>query len=634
MAPPNPKRPPRPPRPPGSQAPKEPEVELPFDDDEVAPLQADDPRPQRVPQYPAGPRKAPRQGSGKGRDKADRELSPRFDWGREYSNPGHPPAFLYVERGPGIGQLVPVQQGSLVLGRSSSSDLRLQHPSISRRHAQVIRTGDQFLLKDLGSQNGTFLNRVRVTGEVEVMSGDEITLGNALLRLRGPGGTPAAGLPAISQALPPPVPRKRGLGPLGVGLVAAGVGSTVAALVTVLAVGLSSSRAVNPTEGATTNAGATTASGETNAEPPLLVDPGNARAVTGRAANEGPGGEHAGTAKVERTASEEGSGTKRRASPAGLSARDIAGNGNRGAQQDTGSRGSRTDEVSDGQRAAGSGNPVAATGMSARDIASGAGRSPSSNTVASPAPSARDIASGAGRSPSTNTVASPAPSARDIASGASRGASPGSSVASTSPSARDIASGASWGSPSASTVAAPSPSARDIASGAVRPSSTSADVEVAAFPEPTAPKAAPSKPTGPVTEADVLRLYEANDLAGAMDLAKGARLNTLHAQLVRFETTSAESRKALAKGDTARAISQLALATQIDQELSKGWSLQGPQLRKQLSILYVRSGVEHVKAHDSSAARAAFQQALKYDSGNRSAIEGLRRLETTAESAP
>ncbi|WP_408890854.1 FHA domain-containing protein [Myxococcus faecalis] len=611
MAPPNPKRPPRPPRPPGSQAPKEPEVELPFDDDEVAPLQADDPRPQRVPQYPAGPRKAPRQGSGKGRDKADRELSPRFDWGREYSNPGHPPAFLYVERGPGIGQLVPVQQGSLVLGRSSSSDLRLQHPSISRRHAQVIRTGDQFLLKDLGSQNGTFLNRVRVTGEVEVMSGDEITLGNALLRLRGPGGTPAAGLPAISQALPPPVPRKRGLGPLGVGLVAAGVGSTVAALVTVLAVGLSSSRTVPPTEGATTSAGATTASGETNAEPPLLVDPGNARAVTGRAADEGPGGEHAGTAKVERTASDEGSGTKRPASPAGLSARDIAGNGNRGAQQDTGSRGSRTDDVSDGQGAAGSGNPVAATGVSARDIASGAGRSPSSNPVAAPTPSARDIASGA-----------------------SRAASPGSSVASSSPSARDIASGASRGSPSASTVASPSPSARDIASGAVRPSSASADVEVAAFPEPTAPKAAPSKPTGPVTEADVLRLYEANDLAGAMDLAKGARLNTLHAQLVRFEATSAESRKALAKGDTARAISQLALATQIDQELSKGWSLQGPQLRKQLSILYVRSGVDHVKAHDSSAARAAFQQALKYDSGNRSAIEGLRRLETTAESAP
>ncbi|MFY1827030.1 FHA domain-containing protein [Myxococcus fulvus] len=596
MAPPNPKRPPRPPRPPGSQAPKEPEVELPFDDDEVAPLQADDPRPQRVPQYPAGPRKAPRQGSGKGRDKADRELSPKFDWGREYSNPGHPPAFLYVERGPGIGQLVPVQQGSLVLGRSSSSDLRLQHPSISRRHAQLLRTGDQFLLKDLGSQNGTFLNRVRVTGEVEVMSGDEITLGNALLRLRGPGGTPAAGLPAISQAMPPPVPRKRGLGPLGVGLVAAGVGSTVAALVTVLAVGLSSSRAVQPTEGTTPNAG-TTASGDTTAEPPLLVDPGNARPVTGRASNEGSGRENAGTVKVERSASDEGPGATRAnpgkvtAAPSGPSARDIARNGNRGTQQDTGSR---TGESSDAPSTAGAqtGDTVAATGMSARDIASGASRG----------------------SPSGNTVAAPSPSARDVASGASRGSSAGN------------------------TVASPSPSARDIATGAVRPSSASADVEVTAFPEATAAapdtKAPASKPTGPVTEADVLRLYEANDLAGAMDLAKGARLTTLHAQLVRFDATSAESRKALAKGDTARAISQLALATQIDQELSKGWSRQGPQLRKQLSILYVRSGVDHVKAHDAGAARAAFQQALKYDSSNRSAIEGLRRLETTAESAP
>ncbi|TQF08460.1 FHA domain-containing protein, partial [Myxococcus llanfairpwllgwyngyllgogerychwyrndrobwllllantysiliogogogochensis] len=175
-------------------------MELPFDDDEVAPLQADDPRPQRVPQFPAGSRKGRSKSGGKGREKNDRELSGRFDWGREYSNPGHPPAFLYVERGPGAGQLVPVQQGPLVLGRSSSSDLRLQHPSISRRHAQITRQGDQVFIKDLGSQNGTFINRNRVTDEVEVMQGDEITLGNAMLRLRGPGGTPAAGIPALTGA--------------------------------------------------------------------------------------------------------------------------------------------------------------------------------------------------------------------------------------------------------------------------------------------------------------------------------------------------------------------------------------------------------------------------------------------------
>ncbi len=191
MSPPNPKRPPRSPRLPGEPASRpEPEVELPFDDDEVAPLQADDPRPQRVPQFPAGPRRRPRRGpNGVPREGRDRELPARFDSG-EYEDPGHAPAFLYVERGPGAGQLVPLKQGVLVLGRASSSDLRLQHPSISRRHAQLTRRGNQLFFKDLGSQNGTYVNRVRLSGEVELQAGDEVALGNALLRVRGPGAAP------------------------------------------------------------------------------------------------------------------------------------------------------------------------------------------------------------------------------------------------------------------------------------------------------------------------------------------------------------------------------------------------------------------------------------------------------------
>ncbi|WP_246357943.1 FHA domain-containing protein, partial [Pyxidicoccus fallax] len=228
-----------PPRPPGTQAPKDSdvEVELPFDDDEVSPLRADDPRPQRVPQYPAGSRRSRRQG--KEPDSHDRELASRFDWGHEYSDPGYAPAFLYVERGPGVGQLVPVKQGPMVMGRSSSSDLRLQHPSISRRHAQLTRRGDRFFLKDLSSQNGTFVNRTRVPSEVEVMPGDEISMGNAMLRLRGPGATPALGVPAVTATIPTGQ-RWTGAGSLKVALLAAVLGSAVAALVTLVAVSLSS----------------------------------------------------------------------------------------------------------------------------------------------------------------------------------------------------------------------------------------------------------------------------------------------------------------------------------------------------------------------------------------------------------
>ncbi|MCY1045399.1 FHA domain-containing protein [Corallococcus sp. bb12-1] len=248
MAPPNPKRPPRPPRPPGQQATKDdPAEELPFDDDEVAPLQADDPRPQRVPQYPAGSRKVKRRGPGE-RSKSDRELSPRYDWQKEYSEPGLAPAFLYVERGPGAGQLVPLHQGSITLGRSSTSDLRLQHASISRRHAQLTRRGNTFAVRDLGSQNGTFVNRSRIKGEVEIRPGDELSLGNAMLRLRGSGAPPME----IKTALDPLLPRggKRPVGVVVVALAAAVVGSAVAALISLVAMSMTdASPARTATEG-------------------------------------------------------------------------------------------------------------------------------------------------------------------------------------------------------------------------------------------------------------------------------------------------------------------------------------------------------------------------------------------------
>jgi pSer/pThr/pTyr-binding forkhead associated (FHA) protein len=150
-------------------------------------LRVDDPRPQRVPQYPTGARRPLKKVEETiptalyDTQKADQELQAHYGMGEQYK-----PAFLYVERGPGAGQLLECKQGTLVVGRASVSDLRLQHPSISRRHAQIRRLGDQFFVKDLGSQNGSFVNKARIASEVEVKIGDTLALGNALLRLRGP----------------------------------------------------------------------------------------------------------------------------------------------------------------------------------------------------------------------------------------------------------------------------------------------------------------------------------------------------------------------------------------------------------------------------------------------------------------
>lgn len=179
MAPPSPKRPSR--QRGAGQAPakKKPNVELPFDDvEDMTPLRADDPRPQRVPEIPSGmPR---RRGGGDAVMPGAR--------GVEVED-GFQPAFLYVERGPGMGQLSPIRQGISLIGRASTAGLRLQHPSISRKHAEVSRRAERFFIKDLGSQNGTYVNGVRIEKETELFAGDEIVVGTAQLRLRAQGAT-------------------------------------------------------------------------------------------------------------------------------------------------------------------------------------------------------------------------------------------------------------------------------------------------------------------------------------------------------------------------------------------------------------------------------------------------------------
>lgn len=124
--------------------------------------------------------------------------------------PAFAPAFIYVEKGPGSGQLIPLRQGVTVIGRASIADLRLQHPSISRRHAQLTRRGNRFLLRDLGSQNGTVVNGKRIQDQLELFPGDELAMGNAILKLRGPASpvevrrhTPPSRVSSVSQPYAP-----------------------------------------------------------------------------------------------------------------------------------------------------------------------------------------------------------------------------------------------------------------------------------------------------------------------------------------------------------------------------------------------------------------------------------------------
>jgi len=70
-------------------------------------------------------------------------------------------AVLRITEGSGKGKSVEITF-SLTIGSRPDSDLHLEDPTVSRKHAEISRTAEGFLLQDLGSTNGTFLNGVRV----------------------------------------------------------------------------------------------------------------------------------------------------------------------------------------------------------------------------------------------------------------------------------------------------------------------------------------------------------------------------------------------------------------------------------------------------------------------------------------
>lgn len=77
----------------------------------------------------------------------------------------------------------PLQGERAVIGRISGSEIEIQDPGASRRHAEIRRDGDEYLVVDLGSTNGTLLNDSPVS-ESTLEDGDRITIGRTVLEFR------------------------------------------------------------------------------------------------------------------------------------------------------------------------------------------------------------------------------------------------------------------------------------------------------------------------------------------------------------------------------------------------------------------------------------------------------------------
>jgi pSer/pThr/pTyr-binding forkhead associated (FHA) protein len=72
----------------------------------------------------------------------------------------------------------------LTIGRADKCHVILDDTYVSQVHARVFSRGESYFLEDLGSTNGTYLNRKRVGGATELQRGDRVKIGKTVLEMR------------------------------------------------------------------------------------------------------------------------------------------------------------------------------------------------------------------------------------------------------------------------------------------------------------------------------------------------------------------------------------------------------------------------------------------------------------------
>ncbi|GEA82821.1 MAG: FHA domain-containing protein [Cellulomonas sp.] len=85
-------------------------------------------------------------------------------------------ALLVMQRGPSAGARFLLDADRTVAGRSTQADIFLDDVTVSRKHAEFVREGTQFVVRDIGSLNGTYVNRQRID-DATLRAGDEVQIG-------------------------------------------------------------------------------------------------------------------------------------------------------------------------------------------------------------------------------------------------------------------------------------------------------------------------------------------------------------------------------------------------------------------------------------------------------------------------
>jgi len=123
---------------------------------------------------------------------------------------------LIMRTGPTPGATFTLEGDQLNIGRDSANEVVINDAEVSRRHARLTFQGGKYILEDLGSTNGTFVNGQRLAGPRVLKAGEVVSFGEQIVLVfevttNDPGATmvsprAAAAVPSAPRPAGPPPP--------------------------------------------------------------------------------------------------------------------------------------------------------------------------------------------------------------------------------------------------------------------------------------------------------------------------------------------------------------------------------------------------------------------------------------------
>jgi pSer/pThr/pTyr-binding forkhead associated (FHA) protein len=114
----------------------------------------------------------------------DRKAAAKQQSRKPAKPPRGTPTRVVIVDGPTAGQVVPLGDAPILIGRGPDAAIRLDDDYVSTRHARIGSSNDTFYVEDLGSTNGTYIGSQRLTQATAIQLGSQVRVGKTTLELK------------------------------------------------------------------------------------------------------------------------------------------------------------------------------------------------------------------------------------------------------------------------------------------------------------------------------------------------------------------------------------------------------------------------------------------------------------------